>query len=341
LEADSHYLESSEAVTLGIFDITEMSEAQAESVFEAIRFASNGGEPFCVWCDCQAVYRITRKVKNRKTGEITERRIFKCQKCLKQFSVTSGTEFHGRKLSFKKILVAAFLFANGAAGKAALHLRRDIHSNRKTSWLLLQKLRESMTSYVGVEARGKLSGSEVEMDSTSVGGHVRKANRAVDRKNQPRRDMSKVTNLSVLVERGPRGRVVPFLGNEAQLVKAINTLVENPKRIIVDDHSAWNPLHALFPVSRIRHKDQYSDLNGTSTNRAESHWSRFKRMYNGTYRHTAPHYRHFYNGECSWREEHRRTSNGDQLILMLAGALHHPSSPLFRGYYQRTMRKAA
>lgn len=339
MEGDSqHYLESSAAVTLGILDITDMSEEQAESVFEAIRFAANGGEPVCVWCDCQAVYRITRTVKNRKTCEVTTRRIFKCQKCLKQFSVTSGTEFHGRKLPFKKILVAAFLFANGAAGKAALHLRRDIRSNRKSAWLLLQKLRESMTSYV---TSGEPLSGEIEMDSTSVGGSVRKANRVLDRKNQPRRHMSKVTNLSVLVERGPRGRVVPFLGNERELVKAINGLVRDPKRLIVDDHPAWNPLHAVFPVSRIKHAEQYSDLNGTSTNQAENHWSRFKRMYHGTYRHTAPHYRHAYNGECSWREQYNRVSNGEQLILMLAGALHHPSSPIFRGYYQRTLRKAA
>lgn len=339
MEGDSqHFLESSAAVTLGVLDITDMSEEQAESVFEAIRFASNAGDPFCVWCDCQAVYRITRNVKNRKTGEITKRRIFKCQKCLKQFSVTSGTEFHGRKLSFKKILLAALLFVNGAAGKAALHLRRDIRSNYKSAWLLLQKVRESMKSYV--TSRGPLTG-EIEMDSTSVGGKVRKANRFVDRKNQPRRNMSKVTNLSVLIERGPRGRVVPFLGGEAELVKAINGLVRDPERLIVDDHPGWNPLHALFPVSRIKHKDQYSDLNGTSTNQAENYFSRFKRMYNGTYRHAAAHYCDLYHGEASWREEHCRVSNGEQLILALAGALHHPSSRRFRGYYQRTLRKAA
>lgn len=131
------------------------------------------------------------------------------------------------------------------------------------------------------------------------------------------------------------------LGNEAELVKAIGGLVRNVERLIVDDHSAWNPLHALFPVSRIKHKDQYSDLNGTSTNLAESYWSRFKNMYRGTYRNTGREYLHAYNGECSWREQHKRLSNGDQLLLMMAGALHHPSSPRLRGYYQRHKRKAA
>jgi len=209
-----------------------MSEERAESVFEAIRFAEKGGEPFCVWCQCEVVYRITRNVKNRKTGEVSQRRLFKCQKCLKQFSVTSGTALHARKLSFKKIMTGILLFADGVAGKAALHLRRDLRCNHKTAFVFLHKLRETMTSY---QISRVLTG-EIEMDSTSIGGAIRPANRAEDRKKQPRRDMSKVVNLSVLRERRKGGRVVPFLGNEAALVQAISGLVDPKAEFIVDEH---------------------------------------------------------------------------------------------------------
>ena len=314
-----------------------MSEAKAETRFEAIRFSDTAGEPFCVWCQCPVVYRIKRNVKNRKTGAVTTRRLFKCAKCLKQFSVTSGTEFHGRKLSFKRIMLATLLFANGAAGKAALHLRRDLRCNPKTAWLLLHRLRHAMTGYT---TSRRLTG-DIEMDSTSIGGRIRPANRAVDRAKQPRRDMSKVTNLSALRERGRGGRVVPFLGDESALVKAISSLVDAGARPIVDEHKAWNALFAQFPVRQIKHKEQYSDLHGISTNLIESHWSRFKRMYRGTYRHFSRQFAHSYNGECAWREEHSRSSNGEQFLLMMAGALHHPPSSELRGYYQRTLRKAA
>lgn len=335
-EDDSpEFLVSSAAATLSVLDIAEMSEAQAESRFEAIRFARSGGEPSCIWCDCEVAYRITRNVKNRKTGVISQRRLFKCQKCLKQFSVTSGTEFHGRKLTFKKIMLATLLFTNGAAGKAALHLRRDLRCNHKTAWLLLHRLRHSMTSYT---TSRRLTG-DIEMDSTSIGGVIRPFNEAEARKKQPRRNMSKVVNLSVLRERGKGGRVVPFLGDEAALVKVIGNLVDTDARPITDEHKAWNALFAQFPVRQVKHKDRYSDLRGISTNLVESHWSRFKRMYRGTYRHMSRQFAHAYNGECAWREEHIR-SNGEQFILMLAGALHHPPSPQLRGYYQRTLRKA-
>lgn len=314
-----------------------MSEEQAESAFEALRFAEKGGEPFCIWCDCEVAYRITRHVKNRKTGQVTERRLFKCKKCLKQFTATSGTMFHATKLPYKKIMAAILLFADGAAGKAALHLRRDLKCNHKTAWKLEHRLREVMTNY----CTGRRLTGKVEMDSTSIGGSIRPANLAKDRAKQPRRDMSKVTNLSVLRERGRGGRIVPFLGNEAQLVKAINGLIDPEAEPYTDEHPAWNPLFAQFRVSQIKHKERYSDLNGVSTNLAESYFSRFKRMYRGTYRHISKQYAQAYNGECAWREEHRRISNGEQFILIGAGALHHPPSKHWRGYDQRTRRKAA
>lgn len=314
-----------------------MSEEQAESAFEAVRFARTGGEPSCVWCDCEVAYRITRQVKNRKTGEVASRRLFKCKKCLKQFSVTSGTEFHGRKLPFKKIMAAVLLYADGHLGKAALQLRRDLRCNHKTAWTLAHRLREPMTHYC---TSRRLSG-EVEMDATVIGGKVRPANVKADRKGQPRRNRAKETYISVARERGPGGRVVPFLGDEADLVAAINTIIEPDSQPITDEHPAFNTLFGQFKVRQIKHAERYSDLRGTSTNLAESFFSRFEAMYNGTYRHFSGHYAHDYSGECAWREEHRRLGNGDQFILLLAGALHHPPSKKMRGYYQRTRRKAA
>lgn len=314
-----------------------MSEAQAESAFEAIRFAKTGGEPHCVWCNCEVAYRINRKVKDKKTGEVRCRRLFKCKKCLKQFSVTSGTAFHSRKLGFKKIMLGVLLFANGVNGKAALQIRRDLKINPKSAWHLGKRLREPLTSYqVGRPLNG-----EVQMDATEIGGSVRKANEASDRKTQPRRDMSKVTKLSVLRERGRFGRVVPHLGDEGAVVDSILTLLDLEAQPIVDESPRWNGLDAIFNnVRRIKHKERYSDMQGTSTNLAESYFSRFKRMYRGVYFGFSSQYAHLYNGEGTWREEHRHYSNGEQFVLCLATALHHPPTS-FRGYYQRTRRKEA
>lgn len=80
------------------------------------------------------------KTKNRKTGKVRERRLYKCQLCLKQFSVTSGKQFHSRKLTFKKFLPATLLFGNGVLGEAGLQLRRDIRCSHKAAGTLHEVL---------------------------------------------------------------------------------------------------------------------------------------------------------------------------------------------------------
>lgn len=314
-----------------------MSEEECERAIELIRFAKTNGEPHCVWCDCEVAYRINRTVKNRKTGEVRTRRLFKCKKCLKQFSVTSGTGFHGRKLSFKKILLGALLWVDTESGLAGLEMKRQLKCNHKSGWHLGQCLRHTATSYVTSE----LVEGDFEMDSTSFGGSVRKANEADARKKQPRRDESKVTTVSVLRERKPGGRVVPFLGNEAKLARAIGQVADIEARPFVDEHAAWNALFAIFPeVKQIKHKERYSDGKGVSTNLAESYFSRFKWMYRGVYFSFSSQYAHAYNGEGAWRERHCRIPNGDKFVNILAGALHHPPTPM-KGYYQRTRYKEA
>ena len=335
-EEAKHNPASSVPVDLSIFDIAEMSEEECERAFEKTRFAKNDGEPHCVHCACMVAYRISRAVKSRKTGQVVRHRtLFKCAECLTQFSVTSNTSWHGRKLPFKKIMMGVLLWTNGAFGHAGRRLRRDLKVNHKTGWHIVQRLRHSITSYTTSE----LVEGEFETDTTVHGGKVRKANQAVDRKRQPRKDKAKEIKLSALRERRPGGRIVPFLGDEAALARVILKYADSEAHPFVDEHKAWNAFDAIFPkVSRVNHSENYVSPEGVSTNLIESYWSRYKNMIQGTYRWVSPQYAHFYNGESAWRERHCRQSNGTQFVNALAISLHHPPTPM-RGYYQRTRRK--
>lgn len=64
-----HFLLSAKARTLSLKDITRMADDEAHERFVAIRFADNGGAPFCPRCSCTAVYTYTT------------RRIWKCKEC--------------------------------------------------------------------------------------------------------------------------------------------------------------------------------------------------------------------------------------------------------------------
>jgi hypothetical protein len=91
--------------------------------------------------------------------------------CHRQFSVTSGTIFASRKLSFVDLLGAICLFVNASKGLSAVQLSRDLDVQHKTAFVLMHKLREAMT------AETRDVHLEGEVDGAVFGGHVRPANR--------------------------------------------------------------------------------------------------------------------------------------------------------------------
>ncbi len=99
-----HFLLSAQARTLSLVKVMRLSDAEAYQTFASIRWAQNDGEPFCPRCGCVAVYTYQ------------SRRIYKCQGCESQFSITTGTIFASRKLSLRDLLAAIAIFVNGAKG---------------------------------------------------------------------------------------------------------------------------------------------------------------------------------------------------------------------------------
>ena len=310
-----------------------MSEEEAYDAFIKLRYAETDGEPFCPACGCVATYSITAKRPSRgkdKTVAPGIRRLFKCKACEKQFTVTAGTIFAGRKMAIRDILFAIITFANGAKGVSALQLSRDIGCNYRTAFVLLHKLRQAM----GALQAEKLSG-EIEVDATYTGGYVKPSTYAKNR-----RDRRTLENQSgrkrciiTMVER--KGRVLAFVaGSERQALPQITDRIEPGSIVYADEAKAYNALHSLFDMRRIDHSKAYSH-NGASTNQAESFHSRLKRSIKGVYHHIAHDYLEGYLGEMAWRETNRRLSNGDQFLTIAAAGLHHPVSRQWKGYWQR------
>jgi ribosomal protein L37AE/L43A len=99
-----HFLLSAKARNLSLTVIMRMSDAEAHSRFQAIRWADNGGEPFCPRCEFTGIYTYAA------------RRIWKCKECGHQFSVRSGTIFASRKLPIRDYLAAICIFVNAVKG---------------------------------------------------------------------------------------------------------------------------------------------------------------------------------------------------------------------------------
>ncbi len=163
-----HFLLSAKARSLSLAKVARLSDEEAYQTFKLVRWAATDGAPVCPRCGCVAVYTYAT------------RKLFKCKACNHQFSVTSGTIFASRKLSIRDYLLAIAIFVNGAKGHSALQLSRDLDCQYKTAFVIAHKIREALAS----EAKGATVSGEVEVDGAYFGGHVRPANRKVDRKDR-------------------------------------------------------------------------------------------------------------------------------------------------------------
>ncbi|MFL6758567.1 IS1595 family transposase [Sphingomonas sp.] len=338
-----HFLLSARAKTLSTKQVARMSEEEAYAAFVKIRYAETDGEPFCPACGCVVVYHITAKLPSRgknKEAEPGVRRLFKCKACDKQFSLTAGTIFAGRKLAIRDILYAIAKFANGAKGVSALQLSREMQCNYRTAFVLLHKLREAMKALQAVTLGGV--GTEVEMDATYTGGYVKPA-----REKKNHRDARYLENqtgrkkcIITMVERG--GRVLAFVAkSERQGLPEIMDRLEPGSIGFADEAKTYDALHAAFDMRRIDHSKMWASLDGVNTNQCESFHSRLKRSIMGVHHHIAHTYTENYVAELAWRETNRRISNGEQFLTIVAAGLHHPVSRQWKGYWQRHLRAAA
>ena len=260
-----HFLLSAAARTLSLKSIYGEGEEVAYRRFCALRWSETDGAPVCPACGCVDIY------------DIKTRRRFKCAACHRQFSVTSGTMFASRKLTFVDLLAAVCLFVNASKGLSAVQLSRDLDIQHKTAFVLMHKLREAMSS----ETRdAKLSG-DVEVDGAVFGGHVRPANAREDRVDR-RLSSNRSGKRRVVValrQRGGRTLTRAFL-REAEGVAFARERVAPGSVISADEVAHWDLLAPDFAMLRINHSDAYS-RDGVHTNHAESFFSRLRRMVGG------------------------------------------------------------
>jgi transposase-like protein len=314
-----HFLVSAAAHTLSLKDIYGLGDTKAYEMFCKLRWPATDGEAVCPRCGGVDHYKITT------------RRRFKCAACLHQFSVTSGTIFSARKMSFTDLLASICIFSNAVKGISALQLSRDIGCNAKTAFVMAHKIREALTT----ETKGATAEGEVEIDGAFFGGAIRPANLKENRIDRRRVQFQTGARRVVIVVRERKGRTLPFVStSEAHGIFIANKVVKPGSTMFADEASHWDALHSSFKTHRINHSEAYS-LDGACTNQAESYFSRLRRMVDGQHHHVSAHYLSQYAHEASWKEDHRRSDNGTLTRRALGLALASPVSRVFSGYWHR------
>jgi transposase-like protein len=282
-----HFLLTAAARSLSLGQVLRLSDEEAHARLVAIRWSDNGGEPYCPHCGCLEVYSFRC------------RPIWRCKGCHRQFSVTSGTMFHSRKLPHRDYLAAIAIFVNAVKGVSALQLGRDLDVQYKTAFVLAHKLRETMGSQVHNPDEPELSGT-VEVDGAYFGGHTKPENRKENRKDRRLAEEQTGKRQVVVVAREILGRTLPFIvPRESDAVPLIREHVASGTIIHADESNAWERLHASYDTRRVNHSQEYATDDGVSVNQAESFFSRLRRAEIGQHHRISGQYLYQYANEMA------------------------------------------
>ena len=292
-------------------------EADAYRLLEELRWH---GEPVCPHCGHDKAYFLNPKNGTRGTGKPKRdgkrtqsvRRVWKCAKCRKQFSVLTGTIFHGTKVPLRTWLFVMVQMSSAKNGISAREVERMHGVTPETAWFMLQRLREAMKREPLV---GLLSGTVVA-DETFIGGKPRNRHQQGRPVRLPGRgpggyaDKTAVLSL-VNKETGEvRSRVVPDVTG-ATLGKAIAEQVDMPgTHLHTDALKSYRSIGGDLAAHSYVDHGHYEYVRGdVSTNQAENYFSQLKRSIDGTHHHVSKVHLPRYLAEFDFRFSTRELSD--------------------------------
>lgn len=319
------FLLQARARKLSLRDIFELGEDGAYEVVCKLRWPDTDGQPVCPRCATAAPYRLAK------------RKVFKCRLalCHYQFTPTSGTAFHSRKMSYVDLLVMMFVTTCAVRGIAALQVARTTGFHPKTAWVFGHKVREA----VSAEAKERTLSGIVETDGAYFGGHVRPANRwelRVDRRLA--RNQSGKRRVVVAARKRHGEIVLDVFRAEHESISFLRDVIDADSQLHADEANHWDVLEIVFPeVMRINHSQAYS-LDGACTNWVESFFSRLRNLIEGQHRHVSPEYLADYARFAAWLEDNRKLDNLELWQRALHLSLTQPVTNKWKGRWQRKRR---
>jgi transposase-like protein len=147
-----------EKITVSNMALWITSDSDAYEYMESLRWPD---QPYCPHCGSVNDHYFLKPdngvSRTTARGSQSQRRVWKCKDCRKQFSVTTGTVFHGSKVSLRIWLFVFFEMCANKNGIAAREIARKYGVAPKTAWLMTQRIREAMMN----DSSGKFSGNIV------------------------------------------------------------------------------------------------------------------------------------------------------------------------------------
>lgn len=143
------------------------TEADAYLYMEGLRWSNGVICPHCGSDAADYIRPMNGVSRKTRTGAPSERRVWRCADCRKQFSVITGTVFHGTKIPLRKWVLVIFEMVASKNGVAAREIERKYDMCPRSAWFMLHCIREAMSND-GLVA--KTVNTTVVADETYIGG---------------------------------------------------------------------------------------------------------------------------------------------------------------------------
>lgn len=157
------------------------TEADAYQLLEDLRW---NGQPVCPHCGSASEHYFLKPAngvsRKTRTGSVSQRRVWKCKDCRKQFSVLTGTIFHGSHIPLRTWVLVVLEMCASKNGVSAREIERKYDLTPKSAWFMLHRIREAMKRE---PLAGLLSG-QVAADETWIGGDPKNMSNAKRPKRQ-------------------------------------------------------------------------------------------------------------------------------------------------------------
>ena len=285
------------------------------------------GKPVCPHCGSidKHYFLEPRNGVSRETstGKQTQRRLWKCSQCRKQFSALTGTVMHGSHIRIRTWLFVAFEFASSKNGVSVSRDRTEVqnctpirHGPFATACVRRCALVRTVRCFREPSFRRGLHRRQA-VEQAPAGAHGEAAPRS-----QGEPDLRLSPSFpSCTVKAGRSGRRFsvrrtqpPPRWNRAECRRRDGNIrsLERQGALV---HAAWSPIR----VARIRRPPgrEYVKPNGVTTNAIEGYFSQLKRSIDGTHHHVSATYLNRYLAEFDYRYTTCDMTDGDRMVRLL------------------------
>jgi transposase-like protein len=282
-----------------------------------------GGNITCPHCNHNKCYKkiVKRSITSRKTGEkeTTERLIYRCGKCKKDFSGRTGMIFEESRVALRVWYFCIHEAVSRSGGISSVEVAERMGITQKTAWFLMHRVREAMKTQ---EFRAPLS-EKVEMDETGIKtGSPRIRTKGYQRTRGYGSEAQ--TPIACIVERNGEIRC-ELIANRtaASLMALLRKNVVKGSLVMTDDFSSYSQVKENGYIHKfVNHsKGQYALKDGTHTNTVEGLFGNFKRKLAGVHNRVSSKHLQRYCDHYVWLYNRKELSTLERLDSWLSGCV--------------------